>query len=65
MKPPPLLVGAALLFWGWQTGSWAIAAPLAVMRSSLVGSPRNPDARSPLQPYCRTVTPNSGTHMVT
>jgi hypothetical protein len=20
MKPPPLLLGAALLFWGWQSG---------------------------------------------
>lgn len=24
MRPPPFLVGAALLFWGWQTGQYAV-----------------------------------------
>jgi hypothetical protein len=28
---PPLLVGAATLFWGWQSGNLVIAAPLAVL----------------------------------
>jgi transglutaminase-like putative cysteine protease len=28
---PPLLGAAALLFWGWQTGLWAAALPLAVL----------------------------------
>ena len=31
MKPPPLLMGAALLFWGWQTGFLAIGALMAVV----------------------------------
>ena len=33
---PPLLIGASLLFWGWQTGNWlaaiAIAIPLELLR---------------------------------
>ncbi|HAV63403.1 MAG TPA: hypothetical protein DCY13_13685, partial [Verrucomicrobiales bacterium] len=29
MNTPPLLLGAALLFWGWQTGMLWIAAPVA------------------------------------
>lgn len=28
---PPLLIGASLLFWGWQTGNWLAAATLAVL----------------------------------
>ena len=31
MSPPPLLLGAALLFWGWQTGFLLVALPLAVL----------------------------------
>jgi transglutaminase-like putative cysteine protease len=31
MKAPPLWVGAALLFWGWQTALWVVALPLAVI----------------------------------
>lgn len=31
MKRPPLLLGAAVLFWGWQTGLWLFALPIAVM----------------------------------
>ncbi len=31
MTPPPLLLGAALLFWGWQTGFLLVALPLAVL----------------------------------
>src|SRR5688572_19994425 len=31
MKAPPLWLGAALLFWAWQTGLWVIAVPLAVI----------------------------------
>ena len=31
MSPPPLLLGAALLFWGWQTGFLFVALPLAVL----------------------------------
>ena len=30
MKLPPLLAGAALLFWGWSTDSLVLAAPLAI-----------------------------------
>lgn len=29
MSTPPLLLGAAILFWGWQTGFWAIALAVA------------------------------------
>lgn len=28
---PPFLIGAGLLFWGWQSGNWIAAAVLAVM----------------------------------
>ncbi len=38
MKPPPLLLGAALLFWGWQAGlPWAgvVMAVLAELASLL------------------------------
>src|SRR5258706_10616919 len=28
---PSLLIGASLLFWGWQTGNWIAAAILAVL----------------------------------
>ncbi|MFB2936134.1 transglutaminase family protein [Aerosakkonemataceae cyanobacterium BLCC-F154] len=31
MKTPPLLIGAALIFWGWQTGLWFFAIPMAVI----------------------------------
>jgi hypothetical protein len=31
MKPPPFLLGAALLFWGWQTGFLAVGAVMAVV----------------------------------
>jgi protein-glutamine gamma-glutamyltransferase len=31
MKTPPMLVGAALLFWGWQTGFFVVAALMAVV----------------------------------
>ena len=31
MSPPPLLLGAALIFWGWQTGFLLVAIPLAVL----------------------------------
>jgi hypothetical protein len=30
MNPPPLLLGGALLFWGWQTGLWLAALPVAL-----------------------------------
>jgi protein-glutamine gamma-glutamyltransferase len=36
MNLPPLLAGAALLFWGWHTGNLLIAAPIAL----LVEAPR-------------------------
>ncbi len=36
MTLPPFLVGAALLFWGWQGGNLVLAAPLAL----LVEAPR-------------------------
>jgi len=40
MKTPPLLLGAALLFWGWQTGLliWAAIMALVIEGSSLVKS---------------------------
>ena len=31
MITPPLLLGGALLFWGWQTGLWILAAVLALV----------------------------------
>src|SRR4051812_10927851 len=31
MKTPPFLIAAALLFWGWRTGWWAIALALGVI----------------------------------
>jgi len=31
VTPPPLLLGAALLFWGWQTGFPFLALPLAII----------------------------------
>ena len=31
MKAPPLWLGAALLFWAWQTGLWFVAVLLAVV----------------------------------
>jgi transglutaminase-like putative cysteine protease len=34
MSAPALLVGAALLFWGWQTGFWLAAVPLALLLES-------------------------------
>src|SRR2546425_1283957 len=30
VTPPPMVLGAALLFWGWQTGFLFLALPLAV-----------------------------------
>ena len=34
MKPPPFLLGAALLFWGWQTDYLAASAVIAVVLES-------------------------------
>jgi len=31
VTPPPMLLGAAVLFWGWQTGFLFLALPLAVL----------------------------------
>ena len=31
VSPPPLLLGAALVFWGWQTGFLLLALPLAIL----------------------------------
>lgn len=31
MKTPPLLIGAALIFWGWQTGLWIFAIPMVAI----------------------------------
>jgi hypothetical protein len=31
MKMPTLLLGAGLLFWGWQTGLWLFAVPIALI----------------------------------
>ncbi|MBK1986726.1 transglutaminase domain-containing protein [Sphaerospermopsis aphanizomenoides BCCUSP55] len=31
MKTPPLLLGVALIFWGWQTGIWIFAIPIAII----------------------------------
>src|SRR6266567_4797909 len=36
MKTPPFLLGAALLFWGWQTGFLIAAAAMAVVLESAV-----------------------------
>ena len=34
MKPPPFILSAALLFWGWQTGFLLVAIPLALVLES-------------------------------
>ncbi|WP_353929692.1 transglutaminase-like domain-containing protein [Okeanomitos corallinicola TIOX110] len=34
MKTPPLLIAAALMFWGWQTGLWTFAIPIAIILES-------------------------------
>src|SRR5256885_11270547 len=34
MKTPPFLLGAALLFWGWQTGFPGVGALMAVILES-------------------------------
>ena len=34
MKPPPFLLGAALLFWGWQTGFLIVGGLMAVALES-------------------------------
>ncbi|HYV32693.1 MAG TPA: hypothetical protein VEO53_16510, partial [Candidatus Binatia bacterium] len=34
MSPPPFLVGAALLFWGWQAGWWWVGGLAAVVMES-------------------------------
>jgi protein-glutamine gamma-glutamyltransferase len=31
---PPLLLAVAVLFWGWQTGAWAVALPVAIVFAS-------------------------------
>jgi hypothetical protein len=31
MKIPPLILGACLLFWGWQIGQWPLAAVMALV----------------------------------
>jgi protein-glutamine gamma-glutamyltransferase len=31
VTPPPMLLGAALVFWGWQTGFLFLALPLAIL----------------------------------
>jgi len=31
VTPPPLLIGTALLFWGWQTGFLLVALPVALL----------------------------------
>jgi hypothetical protein len=31
MKTPSLLLGAALIFWGWQTGLWILAVVMAIV----------------------------------
>jgi len=31
MTMPPLLLAVAVLFWGWQTGAWAVALPVAAV----------------------------------
>ncbi len=34
MKLLPFLLGATIIFWGWQTGFWIIAIPLAIIYES-------------------------------
>ena len=36
MNTPPFLIGAAALFWGWQTGFW----PLGALAAILLEAPR-------------------------
>ena len=34
MNLPPFLLGITILFWGWQTGFWIVAIPLAIAYES-------------------------------
>ena len=34
MKTPSLLLGAALIFWGWQTGLWILDAVMTIVLES-------------------------------
>ncbi len=34
MTPPPFLIGTTLLFWGWQTGFFAIGSSMAIILES-------------------------------
>jgi transglutaminase-like putative cysteine protease len=34
VSPPPLLLGAAVIFWGWQTGFLLVGLPLAILIES-------------------------------
>ena len=43
MKTPPLLLGAAVLFWGWQTGLFIFAVPMAVILEGARFIPRRWD----------------------
>lgn len=31
MNIPPFLLGIAIIFWGWQTGFWILAIPIAII----------------------------------
>jgi protein-glutamine gamma-glutamyltransferase len=31
MKIPPFFLGTAVIFWGWQTGLWILAIPMAII----------------------------------
>lgn len=46
MSVPPFLVGAALLFWGWQSGNLVLAVPLALAIEAL----RRKEVRFDLEP---------------
>ncbi len=37
MSPPPLLLSAAVLFWGWQSGQWVVA----IAAAALLETPRH------------------------
>ena len=46
MNTPPFLIGAAALFWGWQTGFW----PLGALAAILLEAPRWIKRRFELEP---------------
>ena len=56
MSTPFLLLGAAVLFWGWQTGQWLVAVPCALLLEAASVVPRRwefaPERLSRISDFC-------------